>query len=154
MAQEEKTVMTMMMVIMMVGIMQVLIQPVEAAEPTEPEPGAGIVSVKLKNAPTGDKWQLRIVDWDITETIFIQDIAMSGYADFVSIPADWVFPLRVDLTVYEATDGGFRQVYRVQSWRPTDPFTGSPDPDYKEVYIPSLGSFEYNVATEEFEVAS
>ena len=119
------------------------------------------VTVALKNPPSGGTmWTMVLTDWDIT--IPIREISGKERLDIAEaaafeIPSGAMFPLRVvSLTITRWKDGvvggTIQQLYSVQSYRPIKPFTDDePDPTYKEVFIPDYGSYDYDVATEQFE---
>lgn len=116
---------------------------------------AHIIRVALSNIPPeADIWMLTIFNWEWTEYRVRRDLPASfpelEMAEFLDVPAGWTFPLKVDLVVYRYLNGSLGQVYRVQSYREINPFTGEPDPDYKEVYIPSFGNFVFDFNTETF----
>lgn len=159
MANEEKMVMSMMVVVMMAGIVQTLLQP------SRPQPPAGrAVSIGLKNPPLGaTQWQFALCDWDVTQMLGwggseVRD-NLQEVAEFV-IPDDWEFPLRiVNLSVFRFDGEVLYQVYYIQSFRPylwdwdKGDWGDQPDPTYKEVFITWVGSYMFNVSTEAFEGA-
>lgn len=136
--------------------------PYEEAPPPEETPSvspAVTVSVSLKNPPSqANKWQIVLMDWDVTKRLSWGAAAHDNIRDATAFETSgWKLPLRIELAIYESwQEGGqwhSRQLYRVQSWRPLDPFEGTPDPSYKEIFIPDYGSYYFNCATERFEKA-
>lgn len=131
--------------------------PPEEVPPEVPAPPRE-VTVNLKNPPTeANKWQISVMDWDITKRLswgVIDHGNIGGTATF-EIPEGWIFPLRVDLGIYqewqENEEWHARELYRVQSFRSTDPFTGEPARDYKEIFIPAHGSYYFNFTTKRFD---
>jgi len=122
------------------------------------------VQVGLRNPPSGaNKWQIRIIDdvgietllWGIDDHNNIEDAAV------FELSPDWLFPLSVDIGIYEEwqenAEWHARQLYRVQSLHPylwdfdKMAWGDEPDPYYREVFIPDFGSYYFNVATEQFE---
>ena len=107
----------------------------------------GVITIYLKNPPAeGDYWQIMITNASQTDCRFTPDIPLDEAATF-DIPADWDFPLPIDIIVYQWGDPEHtfaRQVYRVQSWAPGYA-------DYKAMFIEAYGSYYFNVATEMFE---
>lgn len=120
------------------------------------------VKVELKNPPSGaDKWQMSVVDWDITAIQSWGTTARDNIGEIAifDIPAEWSFPLRINIRIYETLyDTHGRQLYGVQSYRPylwdwdLDDWGTEPDPTYKAIFIPGPGSYYYNAATEKFEL--
>ena len=109
------------------------------------------VTVALKNPPSGaNKWQMRIVDDVGLKTMTWGGDAHGNIKDtaIFLFPANWLFPLSVDIIIYEEwqenTEWHARQLYKAQSIWPSLP-------NYLEVFIPDSGSYYYNVATEQFE---
>ena len=126
------------------------------------------VTVSLKNPPSGGTmWSISLIDWDVTAIIdFVgyngkERLDIDEVAVF-EIPSGWNFPLRVVLSVKKWKDdivgGTIQYLYEVQSYRPflwdwdKMDWGDEPDPTYREVFIPSFGSYYYNVATEQFEL--
>lgn len=121
-------------------------------KPVLPEPPENGVVVGLWNPPKeATMWTLTLTDWDMTVLIdFIGrdekrlDIAEAAIFE---IPDGLGFPLRVallQLTKWNPEGTALLQLYSVQSIRELDP-------DYREVFIPSYGSYYYNVTKERFE---
>lgn len=111
---------------------------------------APVVTIHLKNPPSeANYWQMSVIDWDFTKSLSWEGKFTSSIGDpaIFEIPADWSFPLRVNLGIYyhwyENDEKHGRQLYSVQSHRPNS--------DYKEIFIAEYGSYYFNVATEEFE---
>ena len=124
------------------------------------------VTVALRNPPSdAENWSLSLCDWDITTVIrFIgwngKDRLVMAEAATFEIPSGLKFPLRVvflQLTKWKVPGEVLQQVYYVQSFRPylwdwdKSEWSSTPDPTYKEVFIPEYGNYRYNVATERFE---
>ncbi|MBA7686395.1 hypothetical protein ES703_94842 [subsurface metagenome] len=122
------------------------------------------VTVSLKNPPSGaNKWQIIVADWDIAYGLSWGAAARGNLAEaaIFEIPSGWKLPLRVVIGIYyqwqEAGEWHSRQLYRVQSLHPylwdwkTGEYTSDPDPTYRDIFIPSYGSYYFNVATEQFE---
>lgn len=132
----------------------------KAAPPEEiPEDALGI---RIANPPAGGTmWSIRLTDWD--KTTLIDFVGKNGVdrldiaeAAVFEIPYGLQFPLLVaDLSIKKWKDdiegGTIQYVYSVQSYRPTNPFTDEPDPTYRDISIPGIGSYHYNVASETFE---
>ena len=116
----------------------------------------GNLIVYLKNPPAGaNKWQLAIADYNLTETMSwgsndTDNIDAPAHFD---IPATWATPYRISLAIYHhyLVDGQLTadQLYYVQSFWPTA--WGEPDPNYKDIFIPDLGTYCFNVTTESIE---
>lgn len=122
------------------------------------------VTVYLKNPPGGaNEWQIRIIDDVGIKTLawYSQRGEFEDTAIFEFLANEWLFPLSVDITIYEEwqenTEWHKRQLYYVQSHHPkqwdwdTESYTGPPDPTYRAVFIPDYGNYYFNVATERFE---
>lgn len=111
-------------------------------KPPLPEAPPNSVVIGLWNPPkeaTG--WQLIIYDWDEVSSISNFGLEIEDPTIF-TIPPEWVFPLRVDILIYD--DAGV-VYYRVHS-------TQNAFPEFhKEVFIPESGSYYYNVSKERFE---
>lgn len=121
---------------------------------------AKTITVALKNPPSGaTKWQMSVIDWDITEIMSWGAKEQDNIRESATfnIPPEWKFPLRIGIRIYQKLNDKSQQLYSVQSYRPylydwdTGTYTGPPDPDYREVFIPEYGDYYYNVATERFE---
>lgn len=127
--------------------------------PELPEAPPNGVVVALLNPPSGaNKWQIRIIDDVGLKTMVwgVDDHGNIEKAAVFELSPDWLFPLMVDIRVYQEwqEDGEWsaRQLYYVQSHRPIKPFTiDEEDPNYREVFIPDYGSYYYNVSQERFE---
>ena len=125
------------------------------------------LTIKLKNPPSGaELWFLVLCDWAMTIPIHFvgweskQNLGIAEAATF-EVPAGISYPLRVvalQITKWNETKTALIQLYYVQSMHPnqydwdTGTFTGPLDPTYRDLFIPQLGSYYYNVATEKFEL--
>ncbi|MBA7624875.1 hypothetical protein ES703_32289 [subsurface metagenome] len=126
------------------------------------------LTIKLKNPPSdGTMWSIRLTDWNVTTLIdFIgkngkERLDIAEVATF-EVPGGLYLPLRVvDLSIKKWKDGivggTIQYLYAVQSYLPylwdwdLWDYGTEPDPTYREIFIPALGSYYYNVATEQFE---
>jgi hypothetical protein len=119
------------------------------------------VTVSLKNPPSGaTMWQLVLCDWDITVAIHqIGGLARLDVAEPITfeIPNGVQFPLRVvslQITKWNEARTALIALYEIQSFRPylydfeAMEWSDIPDPTYRELFIPDLGSYYFNVATE------
>jgi len=122
------------------------------------------VNVTLKNPPSGATlWQLRLCDWDISVAInqiggtVLNDVAVPITFE---VPSGVKFPLRLislQVSKWNADKTAIIVLYEIQSIHAnlydfdTGTYTGPPDPSYRAVFVPSLGSYNYNVATQQFE---
>lgn len=122
------------------------------------------VEVTLKNPPSGaELWQLALCDWSITVPIYqIGGLAHVGVAEPITfeIPSGVTFPLRVltlQVSKWNADKTALIVLYEMQSYMPylwdfdKMEWSTTPNPTYRGVFIPSLGSYYFNVATEKFE---
>lgn len=122
------------------------------------------VTIELKNPPSeAENWSLSLTDWDITVPIrFIgwdgkERLDIAEAATF-EIPSGLNFPLRVlalQITKWNEDRTALIVLYEIQSFRPylwdfdKGEWSDIPDPAYREVFIPDLGSYYFDVATEE-----
>jgi len=122
------------------------------------------VTIELKNPPNeAENWSLSLTDWDITVPIrFIgwdgkERLDIAEAATF-EIPSGLNFPLRVlalQITKWNEDRTALIVLYEIQSFRPylwdfdKGEWSDIPDPAYREVFIPDLGSYYFDVATEE-----
>ncbi|MBA7695672.1 hypothetical protein ES703_104305 [subsurface metagenome] len=168
MAIEQEVKITPAVVIIPLGLLGLGLVGVVAftalAKPPLPEPPEEGVVVGLLNPPSrANKWQIIIID-DVGIETLIWGIDAHGNIEDAAIfelSPDWLFPLSVDIVIYEEwqenAEWHARQLYRVQSLHPylwdfdKMEWSDIPDPDYKEVFIPDYGSYYFNVATEQFE---
>ncbi len=125
---------------------------------------ANIVTVELKNPPIdAENWSLSLTDWDITTLIrFVgwngkERLNIAEVATF-EIPSGLTLPLRIvslQITKWNEAKTALIVLYEIQSYRPylwdfdLMDWSDEPDPSYREVFIPSLGSYYYYVDTEE-----
>lgn len=109
--------------------------------------------------PLATVWELTIFDYDYTQILSTagQDIPVTSSA-FFNVPTTWKLPLKLSLNVYKDTVPGvsttLTQIFGVQSYNTTNPFTGQPDPTYSPIYITSLGSFTFDVTASQFQKLS
>lgn len=121
------------------------------------------VTVQLRNPPIdAENWTLVLTDWDMT--VLIDFIGRNGkdrlditeIATF-EIPDGIEFPLRIailQITKWNEDRTALIQLYYVQSMHPTlwdwdiGDWGDEPDPTYREVFIPNLGSHYFDVNTE------
>jgi len=133
-------------------------------KPPLPEPPENGVIVAIMNPPSGaNKWQMRIIDDVSLKMLSWGGDAHNNIEEAASftLSPEWLFPLMVDISIYEAwqenEEWHSRQLYRVQSHHPTlwdfdkMDWGNEEDPTYKEVLIPEYGSYYYNVAKGRFE---
>lgn len=122
------------------------------------------LTVELRNPPGGaENWSLTLCDRDITVLIpFVgrngkQHVGVSERLAF-EVPGGLALPLRVvslQITKWNETRTALIELYYAQSIRPTlwdwdqMKYGTEPDPTYREIFIPSLGSYYFDVATEE-----
>ncbi len=139
-----------------------------------------LVEISLKNPPSGAVfWSISLTDQDHLKLLHhVKDdvnegrLALTDKATFL-IPDDWIqhfeydFPLRVAmLQIKKWKDGSqellnpggtIQQLYYVQSFRPykwdfdKGRYGDDPEPTYRDIQIPDLGTYDYNVQTEKFE---
>ena len=122
------------------------------------------VTIQLRNPPSeATMWSLSLTDWDITVPIrFIgwngEDRLDIAEAATFEIPSGLNFPLRLlalQITKWNEDRTALIVLYEVQSFRPylwdfdKGEWSDIPDPTYREVFIPDLGSYYFDVATEE-----
>ncbi len=122
------------------------------------------VTIQLRNPPPeAENWSLTLTDWDMTVPIHFvgwngkERLDIAEAATF-EIPEGLNFPLRVaflQLTKWNEARTALIQLYYAQSmhpylwdWDKMD-WGDEPDPDYRELFIPDLGSYYFDVATEE-----
>jgi len=122
------------------------------------------VTIQLRNPPPeAENWSLTLTDWDMTVPIHFvgwngkERLDIAEAATF-EIPEGLNFPLRVaflQLTKWNEARTALIQLYYAQSmhpylwdWDKID-WGDEPDPDYRELFIPDLGSYYFDVATEE-----
>lgn len=128
-------------------------------KPTLPEAPPNSVVIGLWNTPSGsDFWHLMIADWEWTGQRTLYEIPIDEPAIFSDIPEAWVFPLKIDLSIFQRIDPETAtQLYRAQSHHPylwdfdKMEYGDEPDPAYREVFIPDYGNYYYNVSKERFE---
>ena len=136
-------------------------------------PSGGTVPPPVVTPPAGDNlgvtlinfdplatvWELTIFDYDYTQILSTAggDIPVTSSA-FFNVPTTWKLPLKLSLNVYKDTVPGvsttLTQIFGVQSYNTTNPFTGQPDPTYSPIYITSLGSFTFDVTASQFQKLS
>lgn len=126
------------------------------------------LTVVIKNPPPdATLWDLALCDWNITTLMnFLgRGSGIAAYLDIAKeasfeVPEGVAFPLRiVRLTIdkWNADKTALIELYYIQSYHPylwdfdKGQWSNIPDPTYREVFIPQLGSYYYNVATEQFE---
>ena len=122
---------------------------------------ANEVTIQLKNPPSeATMWSLTLTDWDIT--VAIREISGKDRLDIAEaatfeIPSGLNFPLRVlalQITKWNEARTALIVLYETQSFRPylwdfdKMEWSDIPDPTYREVFIPDLGSYYFDVATE------
>lgn len=121
-----------------------------------------MITVELRNPPSGATfWQLVLTDWNMT--VSIHDVSgkerlnITEVATF-EIPGGLVLPLRVaslQITKWNEDMTALIQLYYAQSMHPTlwdwdkMEYGDEPDPTYREIFIPELGSYYFDVETEE-----
>ena len=123
---------------------------------------ANEVTIQLKNPPIeATMWSLTLTDWDIT--VAIREISGKDRLDIAEaatfeIPSGLKFPLRVvslQITKWREDGEALIQLYYAQSMHPylwdfdIGDWSDEPDPYYREIFIPDLGSYYFDVATEE-----
>ncbi len=148
------------------GLVTGLLLLLRKGKPALPEAPPSGVLVGLLNPPSGaELWQLILCDWNITVSINqIGGTILNDVAEPITfeIPGGVLFPLRaVSLQIRKWNEArtAIIVLYEIQSYRPYlwdwDEWDWSdiPDPSYREAFIPSLGSYYYNVAKERFEKA-
>lgn len=126
-------------------------------------PVAGEVTIQLRNPPSeATMWSLTLTDWDMTVPIHwlnVEDRLDITEAATFEIPEGIEFPLRVaslQLTRWNPEGTALIQLYYAQSMHPTlwdwdkGDWGDEPDPTYREIFIPDLGSYYFDVAAEEF----
>ena len=121
------------------------------------------VTIQLRNPPSeAENWSLSLTDWDITVPIrFVgwngkERLDIAEAATF-EIPSGLNFPLRVislQITKWNEARTALIVLYEMQSYRPylwdfdEMEWSDIPDPSYKEVFIPDLGNYYFDVAAE------
>ncbi|GAI64340.1 unnamed protein product, partial [marine sediment metagenome] len=119
---------------------------------------------QLVNPPIGaENWSLSLTDWDITVPIrFVgwngkQRLNIAEVATF-EIPGGLTLPLRImslQITKWNEAKTALIVLYEIQSSQPylwdwdLGDWSDEPDPSYREVFIPDLGSYYYYVDVEE-----
>lgn len=121
---------------------------------------ANEVTVELRNPPSeATMWSLTLTDWDMTVLIdFIgrdeKRLDITEAATF-EIPEGVKFPLRVailQITKWNEDMTALIQLYYAQSMHPTlwdsdiGDYGDEPDPTYRELFIPELGSYYFDFA--------
>ncbi len=125
---------------------------------------ANIVTVELRNPPSeAENWSLTLLDWDITTPIYFvgrngkDRLDIAEVATF-EIPGGLTLPLRImslQITKWNEAKTALIVLYEFQSFLPylydfdKMEYGDEPDPSYREIFIPELGSYYYDVATEE-----
>jgi len=121
------------------------------------------VTVQLRNPPSeAENWSLSLTDWDIT--IPIRFVGWNGKerldiaeAATFEIPSGLNFHLRVlalQISKWNEARTALIVLYETQSFRPylwdfdKGEWSDIPDPTYRELFIPDLGSYYFDVATE------
>jgi len=121
------------------------------------------LNIELRNPPIGaTMWSLSLTDWNITVPIHEasgkERLDIAEMATF-EIPGGLVLPLRVvalQITKWNEDMTALIQLYYAQSIHPTlwdwdkMDWGDVPDPTYREVFIPELGDYYYDVSNEEF----
>ncbi len=125
---------------------------------------ANIVTVELRNPPIdAENWSLTLLDWGITVPIYFigrngkDRLDIAEVATF-EIPGGLTLPLRImslQVTKWNEAKTALIVLYEIQSFLPylydfdKMEYGDEPDPSYREVFIPDLGSYYYYVDTEE-----
>jgi len=138
-----------------------------APEEPEPEPGPeepGVVTIALKHPPPeAENWSLTLTDWDITvpiHEIYDKDRLDITEPAIFEIPGGLNFPLRaafLQITKWNENRTALIQLYYIQAMHPylwdwdEGEYGTELDLDYREAFIPSYGSYFFNVATGLFE---
>ncbi len=125
-------------------------------------PVAGEVTIELRNPPSeATMWSLTLTDRDMTIPIHwinVEDRLDIAEAATFEIPNGIEFPLRVaflQLTKWNEARTALIQLYYAQSMHPylwdfdIGDWSDEPDPTYREIFIADLGSYYFDVATEE-----
>ncbi|MBA7515082.1 hypothetical protein ES705_07120 [subsurface metagenome] len=123
-----------------------------------------MITVQLKNPPVdAENWSLSLTDWDITTLIRFggwngkERLDITEVATF-EIPGGLTLPLRImslQVTKWNEAKTALIVLYEIQSFRPylydfdLMDWGDEPDPSYREIFIPSLGSYYYYIDTEE-----
>ena len=125
------------------------------------------VVVGLLNPPFGaTMWTLLLTDRDFTVLIdpTNEPLVPAHYIDIAEaaifeIPSGVSFPLKIvtlQITKWNDDETALIQLYYVQSIRPylwdwdINDWGDEPDPTYRAAFIPDYGTYNYNVATEQF----
>ena len=109
--------------------------------------------------PLATVWEMAIFDNNYTQMLSTpgQDIPVTDSA-FFNVPATWAMPLKFWIYVFKDTVPGvpttLTQIFGLQSYQPTNPLTGQPDPTYSPIYITSMGSWTFDVAGKQFKKLS
>ena len=148
------------------GFLGALLLIFRKRKPALPEPPPSGIVIGLWNPPSGaTMWQLVLCDWDITVAIHqIGGLATLDVSEPIAfeIPSGVQFPLRIvslQISKWNEARTALIVLYEMQSFRPylwdfdENEWSDMPDPSYREAFIPSLGSYYYNVAKERFEKA-
>jgi len=123
------------------------------------------LSIKLRNPPSdAEEWDLVLTDWYIRVPIHFvgrngkDRLGITEVATF-EIPDGLTWPLRIvglhiwKWILWEGTPA-LQQLYGIQSVHSTlwdwdeGGYGIEPDPTFRAVFIPRLGNYAYNVATE------
>jgi len=89
--------------------------------------------------PSATTWELNLFDSSSTGggTNYIP-VTQTAYFNASS----WVLPFKIMLTVYSGTSP-LTQILYVESYMPTN-IDGTPNPDYKPIFITKLGSLTFD----------
>jgi hypothetical protein len=105
-----------------------------------PLPVGDDLGVTLTNLdPSATTWELNLFDSSSTGggTNYIP-VTQTAYFNASS----WVLPFKIMLTVYSGTSP-LTQILYVESYMPTN-IDGTPNPDYKPIFITKLGSLTFD----------
>jgi len=127
------------------------------------------VTVRLKNPPPdATLWTIALCDWNAITLLHYVGWESRDYLDITEgaifeVPSGLTFPLcvvRLQICKWNADRTALIELYYVQSYHPylwdfdKGQWSNTPDPTYREVFIPQAGSYDYNVVSEKFEVAA
>ncbi len=123
---------------------------------------ANDVIIELKNPPDGaELWCLTLTDWNMTVLINELRAGLINITEVSTfeIPGGLSLPLRVaslQIAKWNEDMTAIIQLYYAQSMYPTlwdwdlNDYGDEPDPNYREIFIPELGNYYFDVSIEEF----
>lgn len=105
---------------------------------------AETVTISIVNPPLGGNYYLLSIWNSIWGEAATEYNIPIGIPVTLNVPEGWLFPLLIDLVIYDSIEPPTNVVYRVQSCY------GPGWPYYKDISIPAAGNYEYDCAAEVF----